>query len=194
MTSSPHLNTFDMSDVCVCVCVEVGVGREMVTINRFSSSNLKHRTNSIFKSWCLLKQSFYYYLTCYLLVMEWLRAQVNVILLKIIPVGAIGALGKKSHTCTITYGLTNSQSSDFSCSCGSNYRHFRCLMVTLIYCEEVYAEHLEGHDFTLIILIQVTVITSIIMVYGKNIDFTVSCQGLFPASTWGIFFSWTKWG
>lgn len=36
---------------------------------------------------------------------------------------------------------------DFSCSCGSNYRHFGCLMVTLIYCEEVYAEHLEWHDF-----------------------------------------------
>lgn len=71
----------------------------------------------------------------------------------IIPVGAIGVLGKKTHTCTITYGLTNSQLSDFSCSCSSNYRHFRCLMVTLIYCEEMYAEHLEGHDFTLIILI-----------------------------------------
>lgn len=95
----------------------------------------------------------FFYLNCYLLIMEQLWAQVNVILLKIIPVRAIGVLGKKTHTGTITYGLTNSQLSDFSCSCGSNYRHFGYLMVTLIYCEEVYAEHLEGHDFTLIILI-----------------------------------------
>ena len=53
MTSYLHLDTFDVSNVCVCV--EVGVGREMVMINRFNSSNLKHKTNSIFKSWCLLK-------------------------------------------------------------------------------------------------------------------------------------------
>lgn len=32
-----------------------------------------------------------------------------------------------------------------------------------------------------------TVITSIIMVYGENIGFTVTCQDLFLAST-GVFF------
>ena len=57
MTSYLHLDTFDVSNVCmcVCVCVEVGVGKEIVMIHRFNSSNLKRKTNSIFKSWCLLK-------------------------------------------------------------------------------------------------------------------------------------------